>query len=327
MNRDGTTMRAFVRDRYGSPDVLRLDRVERPTLTDDGVLVRVRATSVNALEWHTLRGKPYIARLTDGLRRPKTALLGTDVAGVVEAVGANVTDLEPGDAVFGSRTGAYAEYVSGRNLVPMPKGLTFEQAASVSVAGQTALQGLRDKGCLRAGQHVLINGAGGGVGTFAVQIAKALGAEVTAVTSTPNLEMARSIGADHVLDYTRDDFTRSRGAYDLLLDIGGNRSLSSMRRALTRNGVVVLVAPSPGQWLGPVARVLGAVVTSRFTDRKVLPFLSSVRREDLFVLKELIEAGSVVPVIDRTYPFERLPDAIRHVETGNASGKVVITVD
>ena len=327
MNRDGTTMRAFVRDRYGSPDVLRLDRVERPTLTDDGVLVRVCATSVNALEWHTLRGKPYIARLTDGLRRPKTALLGTDVAGVVEAVGANVTDLEPGDAVFGSRTGAYAEYVSGRNLVPMPKGLTFEQAASVSVAGQTALQGLRDKGRLRAGQRVLINGAGGGVGTFAVQIAKALGAEVTAVTSTPNLEMARSIGADHVLDYTRDDFTRSRGAYDLLLDIGGNRSLSSMRRALTRNGVVVLVAPSPGQWLGPVARVLGAVVTSRFTDRKVLPFLSSVRREDLFVLKELIEAGSVVPVIDRTYPFERLPDAIRHVETGNASGKVVITVD
>jgi NADPH:quinone reductase-like Zn-dependent oxidoreductase len=327
MTDDGTTMRAFVRDRYGSPDVLRLERVERPTLTDDGVLVRVRATSVNALEWHTLRGKPYIARLTDGLRRPKSALLGTDVAGVVEAVGAKVTDLEPGDAVFGSRTGAFAEYVSGRNLVPMPKGLTFEQAAAVSVAGQTALQGLRDKGRLRAGQRVLINGAGGGVGTFAVQIAKALGAEVTAVTSTANLEMARSIGADHVLDYTRDDFTRSRGAYDLLLDIGGNRSLSSMRRALTRNGVVVLVAPSPGQWLGPVARVLGAVVTSRFTDRKVLPFLSSVRREDLFVLKELIEAGRVVPVIDRTYPFERLPDAIRHVETGNASGKVVITVD
>jgi NADPH:quinone reductase-like Zn-dependent oxidoreductase len=320
-------MRAFVRGRYGSPDVLRLERVERPTLADDAVLVRVRATSVNALEWHTLRGKPYIARLTDGLRRPKSALLGTDVAGVVEAVGAKVTDLEPGDAVFGSRTGAFAEYVSGRNLVPMPKGLTFEQAAAVSVAGQTALQGLRDKGRLRAGQRVLINGAGGGVGTFAVQIAKALGAEVMAVTSTANLEMARSIGADHVLDYTRDDFTRSRGAYDLLLDIGGNRSLSSMRRALTRNGVVVLVAPSPGQWLGPVARVLGAVVTSRFTDRKVLPFLSSVRREDLFVLKELIEAGSVVPVIDRTYPFERLPDAIRHVETGNASGKVVITVD
>jgi NADPH:quinone reductase-like Zn-dependent oxidoreductase len=327
MTGDDTTMRAFTRHRYGSPDVLRLELVPRPTVTDDGVLVRVRATSVNALEWHTLRGKPYIARLTDGLRGPKSALLGTDVAGVVEAVGANVTDLEPGDEVFGSRTGAFAEYVSARYLVPMPRGLTFEQAAAVSVAGQTALQGLRDKGRLRAGQRVLINGAGGGVGTFAVQIAKALGAEVTAVTGTRNLELVGSIGADHVVDYTRDDFTRSRGAYDLLLDIGGNRSLSSMRRALTRNGVVVLVAPSPGQWLGPVARVLGAVVTSRFTDRKVLPFLSSVRREDLFVLKELIEAGRVVPVIDRTYPFERLPDAIRHVETGNASGKVVITVD
>jgi len=327
MTDDGTTMRAFVRDRYGSPDVLRLERVERPTLTDDGVLVRVRATSVNALEWHTLRGKPYIVRLTDGLRRPKSALLGTDVAGVVEAVGANVTDLEPGDKVFGSRTGAFAEYVSGRNLVPMPKGLTFEQAAAVSVAGQTALQGLRDKGRLRAGQRVLINGAGGGVGTFAVQIAKALGAEVTAVTGSRNLEMVRSIGADHVLDYGRDDFTRGAGTQDLILDIGGNRSLSAMRRALKPGGTVVLVAPSPGQWLGPVARVLGAVVTSRFTDRKVLPFLSSVRRDDLLVLKDLIESGKLVPVIDRTYAFEQLPDAIRHVESGLASGKVVITVD
>jgi NADPH:quinone reductase-like Zn-dependent oxidoreductase len=327
MTDDGTTMQAFVRDRYGSPDVLRLERVPRPPLTDDGVLVRVRATSVNALEWHTLRGKPYIARLTDGLRRPKSALLGTDVAGVVEAVGTNVTDLEPGDEVFGSRTGAFAEYVSGRNLVRMPKGLTFEQAAAVSVAGQTALQGLRDKGRLRAGQRVLINGAGGGVGTFAVQIAKALGAEVTAVTSTPNLEMARSIGADHVLDYTREDFTRGPGLYDLVLDIGGNRSLSSMRRTLTPGGTVVLVAPSPGQWVGPVARVLAAVATSRFTDRKVLPFLSSVRRDDLLVLKDLIESGKVVPVIDRTYAFEQLPDAIRHVESGRASGKVVVTVD
>lgn len=319
-------MKAYVRNRYGSPDVLKLQEVDKPEVTDEGVLVRVRATSVNAHDWHMLRGKPYIARMGEGLRRPKSTVLGIDVAGTVEAVGANVTNLKPGDEVFGSRSGAFAEYVSGRNMVPMPKGITFEQAAAVSVAGQTALQGLRDKGAIQAGQRVLINGAGGGVGTFAVQIAKALGAEVTGVTSMKNVDMVRSIGADEVVDYTRDDFTRSGQRYDLILDVGGNRSLSAMRRALTPEGTVVMVAPSPGQWTGPVARILGAVVTSRFARQKVRPFLSTVSKDDLLVLKELIEAGKVTPVIDRTYPFDEIPEAIRYVEAGHAQGKVVITL-
>ncbi|HUF06980.1 MAG TPA: NAD(P)-dependent alcohol dehydrogenase [Candidatus Binatia bacterium] len=319
-------MKAYVRDRYGSPDVLRLEEVDKPELTDGGALVRVRATSINAHDWHMLRGKPYIARLDEGLRRPKSTILGLDVAGVVEAVGANVTDLKPGDEVFGSRSGAFAEYVSGRNLVKMPAGLTFEQAAAVSVAGQTALQGLRDKGGLQAGQRVLVNGAGGGVGTFAVQIAKALGADVTAVTSTRNVDLALSIGANHVVDYTRDDFTRGGQRYDLILDIGGNRRLPSMRRALTPEGTVVLVAPQPGQWIGPVVRVIGALLTSRIGRQRVQPFLSAVSRGDLLVLRELIEAGKVTPVIDRTYPFAELPEAIRHVEAGHARGKVVVTL-
>jgi len=319
-------MKAFVRDRYGSPDVLKLEEVERPDVTDDGVVVRVRATSINAHDWHMLRGKPYIARTGEGLRTPKSTILGIDVAGVVEAVGANVTDLKPGDEVFGSRSGAFAEFISGRNMVPMPKGSTFEQAAAVSVAGQTALQALRDKGGIQAGQRVLINGAGGGVGTFAVQIARALGADVTGVTSTRNVDMVGSIGAGHVVDYTKDDFTRGGQRYDLVLDIGGTRSLSAMRRALTPDGTIVMVAPQPGQWVGPIARVLGAVVISRFGRKKVRPFLSSVSKDDLLVLKELIEAGKVTPVIDRTYPFNEIPEAIRYVEAGHARGKVVITL-
>ena len=319
-------MKAYVRDRYGSPDVLKLTDVDQPDVTDDGVLVRVRATSVNAHDWHTLRGKPYIARLGEGLRRPKGSVLGIDVAGVVEAVGANVTHLKAGDEVFGSRSGAFAEYISGKNMVAMPKGITFEQAAAVSVAGQTALQGLRDIGEIQAGQRVLIYGAGGGVGTFAVQIAKAFGADVTAVTSTRNVDMARSIGADAVVDYTREDFTRAKQRYDLILDIGGNRPLSAMRRALTPDGRIVMVAPQPGQWIGPVARVVGAKVTSRLGRKKALPFLSHVSKEDLLVLKELIEDGKVTPVIDRTYPFSEIPEAIRYVEAGHAQGKVVITV-
>jgi len=319
-------MKAYVRDRYGSPDVLKLQEVDKPEVTDEGVLVRVRATSVNALDWHMLRGKPYIARIGNGLRRPTDAVLGVDVAGIVEAVGANVTDLKPGDEVFGSRSGAFAEYISGKNMVPMPKGLTFEQAGAVSVAGQTALQGLRDKGEIQAGQRVLIYGAGGGVGTFAVQIAKALGAEVTAATGPKSVEMVRSIGADQVVDYTREDFTRARQRYDLILDIGGNHTLSAMRRALNPEGTVVMVAPSPGQWIGPIARILGAVVTSRFGRQKVRPFLSTVSKDDLLVLKELIEAGKVTPVIDRTYSFNEIPEAVRYVEAGHAQGKVVITL-
>ena len=319
-------MKAIVRDRYGSPDVMRLGEVDVPALPEDGVLVRVRATSINAHDWHMLRGKPYMVRLEEGLRAPKSAVLGLDVAGTVQAVGANVTDLAVGDRVFGSRSGAFAEYVSGRNMVPMPANLTFEQAAAVSVAGQTALQGLRDKGGLQPGQRVLVIGAGGGVGTFAVQIAKALGAEVTATTNTNSVDVVRSIGADQVIDYSRENVTRSGQRYDLVMDIGGQHSLLSLRRVLTPGGKVVMVGPGRGEWVGFLGRIGWAIATSRFSNRKVLPFLSHVSTDDLLVLKELIEAGKVTPVVDRTYPLEQTPDAIRYVEEGRARGKVVITV-
>jgi NADPH:quinone reductase-like Zn-dependent oxidoreductase len=319
-------MKAFVRDRYGTPDVLRLEEVVKPTPADEGVLVRVRATALNAHDWHMLRGKPYLARLSEGFRAPKERHLGLDVAGVVEEIGANVTHVRPGDSVYGSRYGAFAEYVSGRSMVPMPAGLTFEQAAAIPTAGQTALQGLRDHGALRAGQRVLIIGAGGGVGTFAVQIAKALGAQVTAVTVAKSLETVRSIGADHLIDYTRDDFTRGKDRYDLVLDIGGTRRLSAMRRVLTPNGRVVMIAPQPGQWIGPVVRLAGAVITTRLGARPARAFLAQPSRDDLLVLKELVEAGTVTPVIDRTYPFDRIPEAIGYLESGAATGKVVITV-
>jgi NADPH:quinone reductase-like Zn-dependent oxidoreductase len=319
-------MKAFVRDRYGSADVLALRDVEMPDLRDDGVLVRVRATSVNAWDWHMLRGVPYMARLSEGLRRPKTPVLGLDVAGVVEAVGANVTDLEPGDEVFGSRTGAFAEYVSGRNLVRKPVGATFEQAAAVPTAGQTALQGVRDKGRVGPGQRVLIIGAGGGVGTFAVQVAKALGADVTAVTRTRSLDVVASTGADHVVDYTREDFARSGRRYDVILDIGGNRSLADLRRALTPDGTLVLVGPGRGQWIGPVKRLVGAAVSDRLGRHRVLPFLATPGREDLLVLQALMDEGQVRPVVDRTYRFEEIPEAIRYVEAGHVTGKVVITM-
>jgi NADPH:quinone reductase-like Zn-dependent oxidoreductase len=319
-------MKAIVKDRYGSPDVLQLQQIDKPEVTDEGVLVRVRATSINAHDWHMLRGKPYLARLSEGFRAPKERQLGLDVAGIVEEVGASVAHVKPGDAVFGSRYGAFAEYVTSKNMVPMPAGLSFEQAAAVPTAGQTALQGLRDHGSLQAGQRVLIVGAGGGVGTFAVQIAKALGAEVTAVTRTRNVEMVRSIGADHVIDYLRDDFTRGTQRYDLILDIGGTRRLATMRRALAPMGRIVMVAPQPGQWIGPVVRILGAVITTRLGGKPARAFLAQVNRDDLLVLKELIEAGKVMPVIDRTYPFDQIPEAVRYVEAGHARGKVVITL-
>ena len=305
---------------------MRVADVPMPELTDEGVLVRVRATSINALDWHMLRGKPYITRLDEGLRAPKSAVLGVDVAGTVEAVGAEVTGLAVGDRVFGSRSGAFAEYVVGRNMVPMPANLTFEQAAAVSVAGQTALQGLRDKGGLVPGQRVLIIGAGGGVGTFAVQIAKALGADVTAVTNTGSVDLVRSLGADRVADYTRENVTRGAARYDLIMDIGGQDSLASLRRVLAPGGRVVMVAPGRGNWVGFLARIGWAIVTSRLSSRKVLPFLSNVSTDDLLALKEMIEAGKVTPVVDRTYPLEQTPDAIRYVEEGRARGKVVITV-
>jgi NADPH:quinone reductase-like Zn-dependent oxidoreductase len=320
-------MKAFVKDRYGSPDVLRIENVDRPSLAgDNAILVRVRATSLNAHDWHMLRGKPYIARLSEGFRAPKERQLGLDVAGIAEEVAPNVTDVKPGDTVYGSRYGAFAEYVSSRNMVPMPAGLTFEQAAAVPTAGMTALQGLRDHGALTDGERVLVIGAGGGVGTFAVQIAKALGASVTAVTSTKNVDLAESIGADDVVDYTRDDFARRSERYDLILDVGGTVRLSAMRRALTPAGRIVMVAPQPGQWIGPIARIAGAAITNRLGQRPAKAFLAGVRRDDLLTLKELVEAGKVSPVIDRTYRFDEIPEGIRYLESGAAAGKVVVTV-
>ena len=324
-------MKAIVRERYGAPDVLELKDVDRPVVDDDSVLVRVRAASINAYDWHMMRGAPFLARMGGGLRTPKDGAMGVDVAGQVEAVGKNVTQFRPGDEVFGARHGSLAEYVRGTArsfLVPMPAGLTFEQAAAVNMAGTTALQGLRDKGQLKPGQRVLINGAAGGVGTFAVQIAKALGAHVTAVCSTRNVDMVRSLGADQVIDYTKADFTRVGQRYDLILDVASSRSLSACRRVLGPSGILVVVGAAGGgrRMLPIVAHLLGAMIFSRIGSQKMLPFLAKNSTEDLLVLKEMIEAGKVRPVIDRTYPLSETPAAMRYLEEGHARGKVVITV-
>jgi NADPH:quinone reductase-like Zn-dependent oxidoreductase len=315
----GDHVKAIACHRYGSPDVLELEEIDKPSVDDDDVLVRVRAASVNAYDWHLIRGLPYVVRASEGLRRPTSSAVGVDLAGHVEAVGKNVTQFEPGDEVFGERSGAFAEYVSAReaNFVLKPANLTFEEAAAVPMAGYTALQGLRDKGRIKPGQRVLINGAAGGVGTFAVQIAKAFGARVTGVCGTGNLEMVRSIGADDVIDYTREDFIQRGQRYDLILDVASNRPLWRAQRVLSTDGVLVVVGAPDGRWLAPLLRPLTAVLLSRLARRS---------REDLIVLKELIEAGKVAPVIDRTYPLRETADAIRYVETGHARGKVVITV-
>ena len=321
-------MKAIVYRRYGSPDVLRLEEIETPVVGDDSVLVRVRAASVNALDWHRMRGHPYLVRMSDGLRRPRLPRLGADLAGQVEAVGASVTQFRPGDEVFGARTGAFAGYVGGseRNFVLKPANLTFEQAAAIPVAACTALQALRDKGQLQPGQRVLVNGAAGGVGHFAVQIAKALGAEVTAVSSTPNLEMLRSIGADEVIDYTSEDFTKLGQRYDLIVDIAGTRSLLTCRRALTPRGTLVAVGGPGGRWISPADRAAKAVVLSRFVSQRLVPFVANISKDDLLVLKDLAEAGQLTPVVDRRYPLSEVPDAIRYLESMRARGKVVITV-
>jgi NADPH:quinone reductase-like Zn-dependent oxidoreductase len=325
-----TTMKAILREKYGGPDVLELSNIDRPVIDDDSMLVRVRAASINAYDWHMMRGLPFLVRLSEGLRKPKSSAMGVDVAGLVEAVGKNVTQFRVGDEVFGARTGSFAEYVRGGPksfLVPKPAGLTFEQAAAVPMAAQTALQGLRDKGQIKPGQRVLINGASGGVGTFAVQIAKSFGAHVTAVCGTRNVDMISSLGADQVIDYTKEDFTRSGQRYDLILDVAANRSLSACRRVLSATGILVIVGAPDGRRMGPiVARLLWAVVLSRFASQKLLPFLAKNSKEDLVLLKELIEAGKVRPVIDRTYPLSETADAIRYLEEGHARGKVVIKV-
>ncbi len=320
-------MKAIVQRGYGSPEVLRFGDVDKPAVADDRVLVRVRAASVNALDWRQMRGKPYAARpMMGGLRGPKRAVAGVDVAGVVEAVGKDVTHLQAGDEVYGSRTGAFAEYVSGRTFVPKPANLTFEQAPAVPVAACTALQALRDKGAVQAGQRVLIHGAGGGVGTFAVQLAKALGAEVTATSSTRNLELMGSLGADHVIDYMREDFTRGGQRYDLIIDVAGRPSLAACRRALAPDGTLVVVGAGKGDWVGPLARFVAGSMRRRVLKQRIVGFVAEVTKGDLLSLKELIEAGKVTPVIDRTYPLSEAAEAIRYIETGQVRGKVVITV-
>lgn len=322
-------MRAIVYDRYGSPDVVELKEIDPPVPKDDQVLVRVHASSVNPIDWHRLRGQPVFMRASEGLLKPKNTGLGADLAGRVEAVGRDVTLAQPGDEVFGMSIRTLAEYVAvpEEGVVPKPANLTFEQAAAVPLAALTALQGLRDKGGIEAGQKVLVNGAAGGVGTFAVQLAKAFGADVTGVCSTRNVELVRSIGADHVFDYTREDFTRGGDRYDLILDAVANRSLRALGRVLTPDGVVAVAGAAKGRSGGkPVLFVVRAMLTRRFRSQRVVPYLATRKRDDLLLLKELIEAGKVTPVIDRTYPLAQVPEAIRYLEEGHARGKVVIAV-
>ncbi len=322
------TMRAVVYRRYGSPDVLQLEEVPKPAVKDGDVLVRVHAAAVNPLDWHLLRGKPYIVRPTSGWRTPKRNIPGVDVAGVVEAVGRDVTGLKPGDEVFGEKSRACAEYVCGpeKLFVHRPANLTLAQAAAVPVGAVTALQSLREKGNVQPGQKVLVNGASGGVGTFTVQLARSFGAEVTGVCSTANVELVRSLGADHVIDYTREDFTRSPNRYDLVIDNVGNRSLMSMRRVLAPTGTLVLVGASKGNWIAPIARILAAQQMSRFGTQRMVGMFTDMTRDDLLFIKDLIERGEVTPVIDRTYPLAETPDAIRYLETMRARGKVIISV-
>jgi NADPH:quinone reductase-like Zn-dependent oxidoreductase len=321
-------MKAIVYHRYGPPDVLRCEEIEKPAPGDDEVLIKVRAASVNPRDWHCMRGTPYIARMQLGLRKPKAPWLGVDVAGQVEAVGGNVTRLKPGDEVFGVCHGAFAEYAcaSESALVLKPDNVTFEQAASVPVAAFTALQALRDKGRIQPGQTVLINGAAGGVGTFAVQIAKSFGADVTAVCGTRNVERVRSIGADWIIDYTQEDFTQGGQRYDLILDCVGNHSLSSCRRALNPQGIYIIVGAPDGRWISPLPRVLQALVMSRLGSQSLVMFIAKRSQEDLIILRDLMAAGKVIPVIDRGYKLEEVPEAIRYLEAGHARGKVVITV-
>lgn len=321
-------MKAIVQDRYGSPDVLRLSDVEMPTIGDDGVLVRVRATSINAMDWHLVRGRPYMARVGTGLRRPKQAIPGTDVAGTVEAVGRDVTELHPGDEVLGARSGAYAEYVAGRvrNFVLKPANLSFEQAAAIPVAAITALQALRDHGHVQSGQRVLIIGAGGGVGSFAVELAKAFGATVTAATSTPNLELVRSIGADEVVDYTRTDVTCSGQQFDVVLDVGGYRSLRDLARVAAPKGTVVPVGAGKATTLGIVSGIVAGQVRRRVLGQRMGFFVGKITREDLLVLAQFATDGKIVPVIDRSYPLAEIADALRHAGTGKARGKIVVTI-
>ncbi len=325
----GDTMKDIVYCDYGGPDILKLVDVAKPVPNDNQALVKVRAASVNPLDWHYMRGEPYVMRLGSGLRKPTDIRLGVDFAGVVEAVGKNVTEFKPGDEVFGGRTGAFAQYICAteKALVLKPDNMTLEQAASVQIAGLTALQGLRDKGKLQPGQRVLINGASGGVGTYAVQIAKTLGVHVTGVCSTRNVEMVRSIGADHVIDYTKEDFTKGTERYDVILDLVGNHGLLAVRRALTPEGKYVMIGGQKGRWLAPMDTVLRAFLLSPFVSQQMGFMISKHSKEDLTFLRDLMQSGKLTPVIDKTYPLSQLPEAIAYLETGRARGKIAITLN
>jgi NADPH:quinone reductase-like Zn-dependent oxidoreductase len=325
-------MKAIVYTKYGSPDVLELKELEKPTPKGDEVLIKIHAAAANPADWHLMRGEPFLARLENGLQKPKNTRLGADVAGRVEAVGRNVTQFQVGDEVFGElpldTLGSFAEYVCASEafMALKPAKLSLEQAAAVPLAAFTALQGLRDKGQIRQGQKVLINGASGGVGTFAVQIAKSFGTEVTGVCSTRNLEMVRSIGADHVIDYTKEDFTRNGKQYDLIFDAVGNRSVADFKRALSPNGICAVAGFTTLSRLFQVV-VLGAWVSMTGNRKIGLMATAKPDKKDLLFIKELLETGKVTPVIDRCYPLNKVPDAIRYLEEGRAKGKVVITVE
>ncbi|MBI5824148.1 MAG: NAD(P)-dependent alcohol dehydrogenase [Chloroflexi bacterium] len=320
-------MKAVVYRSYGAPDVLKIEEVEKPAVTENGVLVRVYASSVNPAEWYSMAGL-LIARASSGLFTPKDPRLGADFAGTVEAVGNQVTDFKPGDEVYGGRSGAFAEYVNVINAVTRkPANISFEQAAAVPTAAITALQGLRDQGKIQAGQKVLINGAAGGVGTFAVQIAKAFGAEVTGVCSTKNVDLIRSLGADHVIDYTKEDFTQSGQRYDVLFDIAGGRTWKEYKRVLSPTANFVIVGgPKSNLVLGPLSHILKIKLTAFGASQKVSFFIAKFTREDLAILRDMIEAGTVKPVVDRTYPLNETADAMRYLGTGHAKAKIVLKI-
>jgi len=326
-------MKAITYCDYGIAN-LKLEEIEKPTPNDEQILVKVRAASVNPYDWHFIEGTPYIMRAMGvGLRKPKSTQLGVDFAGTVEAVGKNVTQFKPGDDVFGGKGGAFAEYVCRRAegaVALKPANITFEQAASVNIAGITALQGLRDKGKVQPGQKVLINGASGGVGTFAVQIAKSYGAEVTGVCSTRNLDLVRSLGADHVIDYTKEDFAKSEQRYDVILDNVPNHSLSECRRILTPKGKYVMIGgggPNEGRWIGPFGRVIHTLLLAPFISQQMGMMMADANQKDLTVLADMMQTGKLKPVIDRTYKLDQVPEAIRYLEEGHARGKVIIAVE
>lgn len=319
------TMQATIQDRYGSADVLKLEEVDKPAIGDDGVLVRVQAASVNPLDWHIMRGRPFLVRLSSGLRRPRSRVRGVDVAGLVEAVGKEVTGLQPGDEVYGWCQGSFAEYAAGRerSLLSRPALMTAEQAAAVPVAGFTALQGLRDLGKIEAGHKVLVIGASGGVGTFAIQIAKGLGAEVTGVCSTRNVEMVHSLGADHVIDYTQEDVTKREARYDIVFQLAGTASPGRLRRILNPEGTLVL-SSGMGR-MGGIDRIIKALITSPFVSQRLTTWIAKNSRDDLVILNELIESGQLTPVIDRTFGLDKTAEAVRYVEEGHTRGKVIVT--